>query len=75
MRETRQQREAREARIAARHAEASEALASNTCPGCGQGVHVNLALAGWVQCDGFGADGFRKNDATPCAGAWQGFTS
>ena len=52
---------------------AGEALRTNVCPSCGGGVHRNLALTGWVQCDGFGADGFRKNpNATPCS--WQGFT-
>lgn len=50
-----------------------EALSSNKCPQCAGGVHRNLSLTGWVQCDGFGAEGFRKNpSATPCN--WQGFT-
>lgn len=60
-------------RMRAANKEAREALSSNVCPSCGGGVHRNLALTGWVQCDGFGADGFRKNpNATPCS--WQGFT-
>lgn len=36
------------------------------------GVRQNLALTGWVQCDGYGAEGFRKAGSKPCA--WQGFT-
>lgn len=68
-------KKASQARIAAAQAEAQAALAANKCPACGQGVHRNLALTGWVQCDGYGADGFRKNGAVPCRGAWQGFVS
>jgi hypothetical protein len=64
---------AEKANPAARHAIAGHALAVNHCPECGQGVHRNLALTGWVQCDGYGADGFRRNGARPCG--WQGFTS
>ena len=49
------------------------ALAANECPICGGHVHRNSALTGWVQCDGFGAEGFRKDpNAKPCS--WQGFT-
>jgi hypothetical protein len=47
-------------------------VATGACPDCGQGLHRNLALAGWWQCDGFGAEGFRKAGAKPCA--FQTFT-
>jgi hypothetical protein len=60
------------ARIAAAQAEARTALAENRCPCCGQGVRTNSSLTGWVQCDGYGAEGFRKAGSTHCA--WQGFT-
>ena len=65
-------RKAQQARIAAAQAEASKALADCKCPQCGQGVRRNLALTGWVQCDGYGAEGFRKRGSVPCS--WQGFT-
>lgn len=66
-------RKASQERMAAARAEAVTALQKNCCPSCGQTVRVNLALTGWVQCDGFGAEGFRKAGTKPCA--WQGFTS
>lgn len=72
MKQTKAEREASKARMAAARAEAQQALTTNTCPMCGQGVHRNLALTGWVQCDGFGAEGFRKEGSKPCN--WQGFT-
>jgi hypothetical protein len=60
-------------RMRAANQEAREALRTNTCPTCGGQVHRNLSLTGWVQCDGLGAEGFRKNpNAKPCS--WQGFT-
>ena len=59
------------ARMAAAHKEASEALRNNQCPMCKQGVRTNSSLAGWVQCDGFGAEGFRKAGSKQCS--WQGF--
>ena len=68
-----QQRKAAETRMAAARAEAHAALDANTCPRCAQQVRRNLALTGWVQCSGFGADGFRAQGSTPCS--WQGFTA
>lgn len=65
--------QASRARMIVHNLETRAALSSNTCPRCAGGVHRNLALTGWVQCDGFGAEGFRKNpNAKPCD--WQGFT-
>ena len=66
------EKEARKQRIAESHAEAAKALAENRCPKCGQGVRRNNALTGWVQCEGYGAPGFRAKDSVPCS--WQGFT-
>ena len=66
-------RKASAARSAAAQLEALEALRSNKCPQCGAGVHQNLALTGWVQCDRSGAVGFRR-DLTGSACLWQGFT-
>lgn len=65
-------KKASDARIAAAHAEAQAALQANKCPCCGQAVRVNLALTGWVQCSGYGAEGFRAPGSKPCS--WQGFT-
>lgn len=60
-------------RMRALNVQAHSALRLNLCPECGQHVHRNLSLTGWVQCDGFGADGFRKDpNAKPCN--WQDFT-
>lgn len=67
-------RKQRNERIARAQAEAGAALAANKCPQCGGGVRRNLALTGWVQCEQFGAVGFRK-DASKPACSWQGFVS
>lgn len=58
-------------RIAEAKKVAVRALQVNECPQCGQPVRQNLALAGWVQCIGVGADGFRAAGAHKCS--WQGF--
>ena len=72
-----QKRAAREAsrrRIEAVHAETQRVVASGQCPRCGRGLRRNLALAGWWQCEQYGAEGFRKDPAAaPCG--WQGFTA
>lgn len=47
-------------------AEAQAVVATGRCPKCGQGLRRNLALAGWWQCSGFGAEGFRAAGSTPC---------
>ncbi len=60
-------------RMRAANQEARTAVSTNTCPKCGGNVHRNLSLTGWIQCDGFGSEGFRKNaNAVPCS--WHGFT-
>lgn len=66
------------AEAAARHAayvaEAQAQVATGKCPMCGAGIHRNLSLTGWRQCDRLGAPGFRK-DATGPECSWQVFTS
>jgi hypothetical protein len=72
---TRQQKAAERKAFRARQAqlrtEGLAVVATGRCPCCGQGIHQNLSITGWWQCDGYGADGFRKNGATPCPGGWQ----
>ena len=60
------------ARIAQAHRETMAILEAGRCPDCGAGLHANLALTGWYQCDRFGAPGFRK-DNTGAECSWQGF--
>lgn len=67
-------RKASEAHMATANQEARKAITSNQCPSCGGHVHRNLSLTGWVQCDGFGAEGFRKDPNAPSCN-WQGFTA
>lgn len=66
---------ARNERMEASKREAQEALRTNRCPMCGNGVYQNLALTGWVQCHGYPTASHRRpgheNDK-PCH--WQGFT-
>ena len=47
------------------HEEARRIVAKGKCPDCGAGFKRNLALAGWVQCEQVGADGFRKDSDKP----------
>lgn len=73
MRENKAAKAEADARMAAARAEAQAAVTANKCPCCGAGVHRNLALTGWVQCDRFGSEGFRV-DTTGAQCLWQGFT-
>lgn len=57
---TRTARKAHETKMAALKAEAARIVATGKCPDCGTGLVRNLALAGWWQCGGVGAPGFRK---------------
>jgi hypothetical protein len=73
MRMTTEQRAARKAvraeqiaRIAAALAHGRAVVATGRCPQCGQALRRNLALAGWWQCAGYGAEGFRAAGSTPC---------
>jgi hypothetical protein len=69
---TRAIRAAQRERLAAVYRQAADALATNTCPVCSAGVHLNLAIRGWVQCDRFGSGHFRR-DMTGNACEWQAF--
>lgn len=72
MRENNAAKAAADARMAQARAETLAGLQANLCPQCGAGVHHNLALTGWMQCDRFGSEGFRK-DPTGAQCSWQGF--
>ena len=74
MRQSREEKKRMAERIAAAHAEALAAWNSNRCPECGRGIRRNLALSGWVQCEQYGAEGFRKDPNAPSCD-WQGFTN
>lgn len=71
--ETRARNKASKVRMDAIRAETIRIVATGTCPQCAAGIRRNSALRGWVQCDQFGSDGFRK-DSTKPACSWQGFT-
>lgn len=72
--ERKAERRASAERIARAQAETAAVVASGVCPCCGGGVHRNLSLTGWWQCDRFGSEGFRK-DPTGAQCSWQGFTA
>jgi len=60
-------------RSARLHAEVSAIVASGHCPQCGSGLRHNLSIAGWWQCEQYGADSHRaRPDEPQCS--WQGFT-
>jgi hypothetical protein len=59
-------REEHRARMARIHAEAAVIVATGKCPQCGQPLRRNLALTGWWQCSGYGAEGFRAPGSTHC---------
>ena len=46
-------------------AEARTVVASGKCPTCGAGLRRNLSIAGWWQCEQYGAEGFRKDSSKP----------
>lgn len=69
----RRARQESDARVAAAQAEARAAVAARRCPWCGAGLRHNLALTGWVQCEQYGAPGFRARASDPPCD-WQGFT-
>lgn len=59
-------------RIAAAQAETRRVWNSGRCPQCGSGLRQNLSIAGWIQCEQYGADGFRKDSSKPAC-SYQGF--
>jgi len=60
-------------RLEAAHEATRRVVETGHCPDCGAGLRRNLSLAGWVQCEQFGAEGFRKDSSKPAC-EWQGFT-
>lgn len=57
----------------ARHEAARAIVSKGKCPQCGSKLRRNLSLAGWWQCEQFGADTHRaRPDESPCG--WQIFT-
>ena len=53
-------------RVERAKAEARAIVRGGSCPTCAQPLRRNLALAGWWQCSGFGAEGFRAAGSAPC---------
>lgn len=62
------------ARREARVAEAHAIVAAGTCPMCGSRLRRNLSLAGWWQCEQYGAEGFRARPEAPSC-PFQTFTA
>lgn len=52
---------------------AKAVVATGKCPNCGAGIHRNLSLAGWWQCNRSGSATFRK-DPTGAHCNFQTFT-
>ncbi len=55
------------------HNEALAIVEKNACPYCGSKLRHNLALAGWYQCEQYGAEGFRADSSKPSC-SFQCFT-
>jgi len=73
MREKKAARAESDARIAAAQAGTRAIVAAGVCPCCKAGLRRNLSIAGWWQCEQYGAPGFRKDSSKPACN-WQGFT-
>lgn len=71
--DTRRRNAESKARISAAQAATRAVVAAGKCPLCASGIRHNSALTGWVQCEQFGTEGFRKDSSKPACG-WQGFT-
>jgi hypothetical protein len=72
---TKQERKASTERMEAAKAATWVAVNANRCPNCGNTLYNNTALAGWWQCNGFAAVGFRQRGHESDAKChWQGFT-
>ena len=52
-------------RIEAAQAEARQVVLTSHCPRCSSGLRRNSALAGWWQCEQFGAPTFRARPDEP----------
>jgi hypothetical protein len=61
-----------ENRIRRQSDEVQTIVMSGRCPLCGSGLRRNSSLAGWWQCEQYGAPSFRA-DADKPACSWQGF--
>lgn len=60
-------------KISACVAAAKVVVATGKCPDCGAGIHQNITIAGWWQCDRSGSASFRRDHSgAPCL--WQVFT-
>lgn len=67
------ERAAQAKRIAEAQAETRRLVKTGQCPCCGSKLRRNLSLAGWYQCEQFGAVTHRARPTdAPCS--WQGFT-
>ena len=71
--ETRKQNAAFKARMALIHSQVAAVIASGKCPDCGSALRRNLSLAGWYQCEQYGAETHRARASDPTCN-WQGFT-
>jgi len=71
--ETRKRNAESKARIDAAQAEMRVHVARGVCPDCGRKLKRNMSIAGWWQCEQYGAVGFRKDPEQPHCG-FQGFT-
>lgn len=63
--EKRQMRAESLRRIEAARQQAQVIVATGRCPQCGRGLRRNSSLAGWFQCEQFGAIGFRADSSLP----------
>lgn len=52
-------------RVEERRTKARAVVRTGACPWCGSKLRSNLALAGWWQCEQFGAEGFRARAYEP----------
>lgn len=62
---TRADRQAHRARMEQLREEARAVVVGGTCPDCGSLLRRNLALAGWWQCEQFGAVTHRARPDEP----------
>jgi len=70
---TKKEKNIHRARMAAIYNDARAIVATGKCPLCGAGIRRNLSMAGWWQCDQFGAEMFRRDPQKPPCN-WQIFT-
>lgn len=70
---TKAEKTAQVTKATARREEAIRIVSGGVCPCCGAGIRRNLSMAGWYQCQQYGAPGFRKDANKPSCG-WQTFT-